>query len=232
MSETKKFIILAVVVIFSFSLGAGLMIIAYKKNFFDIKNYNRQISTKANESNDSDQSDSITLKPDVLLPGGKKDKIQTQEESDEFFGEDFFDSLFGEDIFDEIDNPFEHLRKMRERMLKKFHQGPQINKFDNWFSKRFGGGSVDEIEMKDLENSIRYEIKLEDVKKDELKIDIQNGHITIKGTQKSNSSDEGAKIFYQKSFQRTFPIPPGVDQKKAKIYQEKNKLIVEFPKKK
>lgn len=153
-----------------------------------------------------------------------------------------FDSLFNDDFFRQND-PFEQMRKMREDMDKRMqwmHSGQRFsnNPFDNWFSGKFGGGTINDISKREDNDAVYYDIKVEDVNRTSINTKLENGYITISGTteKKNESSDskEGngmvAQSYYKSSFNRTFPIPEHVDQNKMKMSSEKDKIVLMFPK--
>lgn len=153
-----------------------------------------------------------------------------------------FDHLFDDDFFGKSD-PFAEMKKMREQMEKRMdeldgHSRSMTNPFDSWFSDKFGGGSVNDISKREDDKYVYYDIKVDDVKSTSINTKIENGYITITGTQekKTGSTDKGesdnamAESYFKSSFNRTFPIPEHVDANKMEMLQEKNKIVLKFPK--
>ena len=134
-----------------------------------------------------------------------------------------FNSLFDDDFFSQKD-PFEEMRKMRKRMREQdsLFSAP----FDSWFSGRFGGGNVDEIHSHEDDQYIYYEIKVEDLESTSINAKVEQGYITITGTTKKG--DENSH--FSSSFQRSFPVPYGVDENKMEMSSEEDKVIIKFPK--
>jgi len=107
------------------------------------------------------------------------------------------------------------------------------NHFDDWFKGRFGG-SVFDIEQKEDDKYVYYEIKLEGLDKNNIKVNVIDDMLEISGkiikTEEKNSSSGISKSQVQQSFHRSFPIPPGVDSEKVEFETEDERLVVKFPK--
>jgi HSP20 family molecular chaperone IbpA len=143
----------------------------------------------------------------------------------------FLDDSFNDDFFGRSHDPFEQMRKMRQRMLKQFdepEEGGGI--FDNWFQKKFGGGSVGDISRRDDDKYVYYDIAVRGLKQEKVNVRVEDGQITISGQVENKSDDEGTQSFTSSSFHRSFPVPDGVDPNKVQMEQAKDKLVVRFPK--
>lgn len=152
-----------------------------------------------------------------------------------------FDSIFNDDIFRQGD-PFDQMRKMREQMEKRMGglgatRGKSSNPFDSWFSDKFGGGTINDISEREDENSVYYDIKVDDMNSTSISTKIEDGYITITGTteKKSGSDDKendgfSAQSVYKSSFNRKFPLPEQVDENKMQMMSEKDKIVLKFPK--
>lgn len=210
--------ILKQILVPSVSAIAGGLVVFGALKFWPIKGEEKHLS----------KMNSTTIYDDILK---NHDVIRNQ-----------FDNLFNDDFFRQSD-PFEQMRKMREDMEKRMQglnsgQHFSSNPFDNWFSGKFGGGTVNDISKREDENAVYYDIKVEDVNGTSINTKIENGYITITGTtekknEKSNSKEgEGisAQSYYKSSFNRTFPLPEHVDQNGMKMTSEKNKIVLMFPK--
>lgn len=148
-----------------------------------------------------------------------------------------FDSLFNDDFFRSSKSPFEEMRRMQERMMKQFDSSgddPGAGLFDSWFKKKFGGGDPGDISMREDEEFIYYDVVVKDLVNSKLDIRVQDGQITISGTiEKKTSSQNNQKNssrFYSSTFHRSFPVPHGVDDTKAQMEQNGEKIIIKLPK--
>lgn len=145
-----------------------------------------------------------------------------------------FDSMFDDNFF-RHDDPFEEMRKFRDRLGKRFKHDDSVfsSPFDSWYGDKFGGGSVEDITKREDKNYVYYDIKLAGVEGTSVKTNVENGYLTITGeVKKSQESGKGGKMrsFYQSSFRRSFPLPGNVIGEKMEMVSEKDKLVLKFPK--
>lgn len=148
-----------------------------------------------------------------------------------------FDSMFDDDFFRQGD-PFEEMRKFRERMGKAFpykNLDPfSASPFDSWFGDRFGGGSVSDIKQREDDKHVYYEIQLNGVEGESVRTRVEDGRLTITGEvrkEEGKAGEDGStRSFYSSSFVRSFPLPEGVDAEKMEMTTEKNKIVVKLPK--
>ncbi len=149
----------------------------------------------------------------------------------------FFDKNFDQDFFGESSSPFKQMEKMRENMQRlfedNFNDSFDNKYFDNWFDGRFGG-SVSDIGESEDDEYIYYRIELEGIDKNNFKIDVTDGQLNISGVIDKLSEDSSngsfSKSRLRKSFNRSFPVPSGVDADKVEFETKENELIVKFPK--
>lgn len=117
-----------------------------------------------------------------------------------------FDQFYNDDFFNTSNDPFESMRKMREQMEKQF-DSPQKGSgiFDSWFEKRFGGGNAEEITKREDSDFVYYDVKVNGLDQDKVKVSVSNGVISISGKTENKSDAEGTSHFYSSTFQRSFP---------------------------
>ena len=143
-----------------------------------------------------------------------------------------FDSMFGDNFFQNED-PFEDMRKFRERFEKEFpyRNRGSTSPFDSWFGDRFGGGNVKDITKKEDDRFVYFEITLAGLEGESLKTSVENGYVTISGEVRGESKGVGAiQSIYRSSFRRSFPLPENIDSAGMQVESEKDKLILKFPK--
>lgn len=122
----------------------------------------------------------------------------------------------------------EHFKRIKEEQEKLFS--------DFNFSQKDPLSLKESVEIKTREDGkYKYvEIDTHDNNKDYLKVDIDNGLIRIYGEIKDvkKEDNDNRKMYssFVSSVSRTLSIPPGVNEKKAEILKEQNKIIVKFPK--
>lgn len=146
-----------------------------------------------------------------------------------------FDSMFDDDFFRRED-PFEEMKKFRKRLMGQFgHERDSFfySPFDSWYEDKFGGGSVEDISKREDDKYIYYDIKVAGVDGTKVNTTVKDGYLTISGeVKRSKGGDkEGeARSVFQSSFRRTFPLPENVDSENMEMLNEKNKIVLKFPK--
>ena len=89
-------------------------------------------------------------------------------------------------------------------------------------------GSPD-IQKSETSDAVIYELALNGIDPASVKVAIQEGQMSISGSQTSQPSPGGVQFQMHSQFQQSFPIPPGVDPKKLQVTQEKGKIRVRLP---
>ena len=85
---------------------------------------------------------------------------------------------------------------------------------------------VFDLNIKETEDShfVYYTIPIEDdAKNTKLNVEVKDGYIHIT----HEAKDEG----YSASSEQVFPVAPHLDENKAEVLNEKNKIIIKIPKK-
>ncbi len=148
-----------------------------------------------------------------------------------------FNNMFNDDFFGQRD-PFAQMKKMRKEMEKRMEEFTgenQVTKnpFDSWYSEKFGGGSIEDVSMRQDDSFVYYDIKIENLNLTSLNTKIENGHISVTGSvEKRDDSNENGNFhsYFKSTFVRTFPVPEGVDTNKMETIPEKDKITLKFPK--
>ena len=133
-------------------------------------------------------------------------------------------------------DPFKHMENMRKRMDQMFS-----NAFfdDGFLSQSLGANnfsSSSNVEINHLEDDeYKYvEIRGEGLDKNNTKIEVESGMISISGetTQKNESQNQGSfsSSSFVSKFQQSFNVPEGVSEEDVKIDYNKNKITLKFPK--
>jgi len=87
-----------------------------------------------------------------------------------------------------------------------------------------------------VENDNEFLIKAEipEVKKEDVKVSVDNGVLTLKGERKQEKEEKGKKFHrverYYGSFTRSFTLPENVDESKAKATFKDGMLKLQIPK--
>ncbi|MCR4312874.1 MAG: Hsp20 family protein, partial [Candidatus Roizmanbacteria bacterium] len=147
-----------------------------------------------------------------------------------------FDSFFNDDFFKSSKFPFEEMRRMQESMMRQFGQLDDDSGeiFDSWFKNRFGGGEPGDIQTREDEDFVYYDVVIKDLSNKKLDIKVEDGQIKISGTVEKRSDDKGKNTnsskFYSSTFHRSFPVPYGVDSDRVQMEQDDDKIIIKLPK--
>ena len=148
-----------------------------------------------------------------------------------------FDSFFNNDFFRSNRSPFDEMKRMQESMMKQFgfpddDSGSGI--FSSWFKKKFGGGDPGDIQMREDEGFVYYDVVIKDLSNKKLDILVEDGQIKIAGTIEEKSEDKGKNEssiqFSSSTFHRSFPVPYGVDSTRAEMERDGDKIIIKLPK--
>lgn len=148
-----------------------------------------------------------------------------------------FDRVFDDDFFSSSGDPFSQMKKMRKNMLKRFESFEDDSGsglFDSWFKKRFGGGQPGDIQTREDDKFVYYDVFVKGLSKEKVDIRVEDGQITVSGTVRNESNDESegtaSSFFSSSTFHRSFPVPPNVDSGKVQMEQQGDKIVVKFPK--
>lgn len=141
-----------------------------------------------------------------------------------------FDQFFNDDFFGRSRDPFEDMRRMREKMMRQFEPKEGSGLFDSWFQKKFGGGDAGNIKQREDDHFVYYDISIEGLKHEEVNVKVENGQLSISGQVEKKTQEGDSGTFLSSSFHRSFPVPPSVDTNKVQMEQKDGKIIVKFPK--
>ncbi len=118
------------------------------------------------------------------------------------------------------------------------------NEMERWFRlSPFALGWADDYKGFDFapvcninENGKGYTIQFDipGIKKDDVKIEIENNRLTVSGERKMKKEDKDEKHFLSEasygSFMRTFTLPSAVDDNKVSAHYEDGVLTIKIPK--
>ncbi len=120
---------------------------------------------------------------------------------------------FGE----EENDPFDEMRRLQKQMM----QG-MVNP---------GGSGAGDVESREDDKFVYYDISIPGVDPKNLQVTIENGQLSISGKSEQKSDDTGNGVYYSSQFHRTFPVPPETDSDKVQVESGKDKITLKFPKK-
>ena len=211
---------------FGSAILGGSLVLAILKWEPELLNIKANNSVKTNNSVEITEKNSN--KREDLFDSFTQQQKKMRKQLDSFFDEDFLGQ----------NDPFESMRKFRKELeeeTKEFVSG-SVAPFDSWYGHKFGGGNVSDIEKREDEAYVYYDIKVEDLNSTTLNAKVENGYITITGRIEkktgSNDDDLSSQSVFSSTFSRTFPLPANVDEDKMEMLSGEDKVVLKFPKKK
>lgn len=131
-----------------------------------------------------------------------------------------------------MEDPF---GRLVENMFEDFFT--PFSPYASLLSRRDGGAVVSpRLNVTETDKSFEIEAEMPGVKKEEVKVSVDNRRITIEGEAKRESAEkEGENIVYAerstRRFARSFTLPADVDDSGAKAKLEDGVLMLSLPKK-
>jgi HSP20 family protein len=90
------------------------------------------------------------------------------------------------------------------------------------------------VDISETENEFAIKAEIPDVKKEDVKVSVDNGVLTIHGEKKQEKEEKGKKFHrverYYGSFSRSFTLPDNVDATKVKATFKDGMLNLQMPK--
>jgi HSP20 family protein len=97
-----------------------------------------------------------------------------------------------------------------------------------------GGDWAPRVDIAETENEFIIKAEVPEVKKDEVKISVDNGVLSIQGERKQEKEEKGKKFHrverYYGSFTRSFTLPDNVDETKIEASFKDGMLNIQIPK--
>ena len=90
------------------------------------------------------------------------------------------------------------------------------------------------VDIVENENEFVIKAEIPEVKKEDVKVSVDNGVLTLKGERKQETEEKGKKFHrverYYGSFARSFTLPENVDESKVKATFKDGMLSLQVPK--
>ena len=133
-------------------------------------------------------------------------------------------------------NPFRELEDIQHRLNRMFTEAaPRVN--DELFGIADWARAADwapAVDIKETEQAFNVTVDLPDVKKDDIKVEMHNGSLTIEGERKQEKEEKGDKFHRIErqygSFVRRFTMPTEIDEAKVNAEFKDGVLHVTLPK--
>ena len=126
-------------------------------------------------------------------------------------------------------DPFRQMEDMFEQYNKAlswpYRGGHEIVAAGEWMPR---------VDISETESDFGLKVEIPDVKKDEVKVTVDNGVLTITGERKQEKEEKGKKFHrverYFGSFMRSFTLPDNVDEAKIEASFKDGMLNLRLPK--
>ena len=112
--------------------------------------------------------------------------------------------------------------------------------FDDWTGSRFGKPELANLafnpscEVTESKNQYLVKFDLPGVTKDQIKIDLHEGYLTVSGERKEEKKEEDKKRHFSEvyygSFSRSFSFPTAVDAERSEARFDQGVLTITIPK--
>ncbi len=127
-------------------------------------------------------------------------------------------------------HPFRELEEIQRRLNRMFvDNAPRLN--DEPF---FVADWAPAVDIQETDATFAVKVDLPDVKKEDIKVEMHNGTLTIEGERKQEKEEKGQKFHRIErqygSFVRRFTVPAEVDEAKVKAAFADGVLNVTLPK--
>ena len=129
------------------------------------------------------------------------------------------------DPFNELEDISNRLNRMFGRSAAPATAGHEMVKVTDWMPS---------VDISETEKAYLIKAEIPEVKKEDVKVTVDNGVLTIQGERKMEKEEKGKKFHRIErsygSFLRSFRIPDGVDDTKAKAEFKDGMITVTLPK--
>lgn len=119
------------------------------------------------------------------------------------------------------EDPFERMERMHANFERLFQS--------TWPSPQQLGPMVD-VEQREDERYWYYEIRLEGMERDDVKVEVVDDTLKIFGELKKSDDSDSGSSYVSHSFQRSLSLPPGADPARVVFDSRDSAIIVKIPK--
>jgi len=122
----------------------------------------------------------------------------------------------------------ERMRRQMDRFFKQddfFGKGGISGNFGSWLNTPEGGFGT-KIQQGEDDKSVFYKIKIGDEELSNVKVNVDNGYVSID----AKLEDKSKNAYSSSSISESFPVPAGVNPNSAKIEKEGNSIVIRFDK--
>lgn len=132
-------------------------------------------------------------------------------------------------------NPFELLHRQMNELFEDFVSDSRPSLFpDLWHGSREWSAVSPRFDVSETDEEVSVSAELPGMEEKDVEVTLDERSLTVKG-EKKQEHDETRKNYYLSErsygqFQRTIPLPEGIDKDKAKAQFKKGVLKVTLPK--
>lgn len=129
-------------------------------------------------------------------------------------------------------NPSRELEEMSDRLNRMFNRQalPQVNTKETMVVADW----VPSVDVSETDGEYQIKAEIPDVKKEDVKVTLEDGVLTIQGERKHEKEEKGKKYHRVErsygSFARSFTLPDLVDEEKVKAEFKDGVLNLQLPK--
>jgi HSP20 family protein len=125
--------------------------------------------------------------------------------------------------------PLREIEDMFDRYTRamglSFNRGQQLVTTGDWSPR---------VDISETDNEFMVKAEIPEVNKEDVKVSVDNGVLTIQGERKQEKEEKGKKFHrverYYGSFARSFTLPDNVDETKVKATFKDGMLTLQIPK--
>lgn len=129
-------------------------------------------------------------------------------------------------------DPFKELEDMSERLNRLF--GRPLTRSDAAREPMAVADWAPSVDISETDNEYVIKAEIPDVKKEDVKVTVEAGQLTIQGERKQEKEEKGKRFHRIErsygSFMRSFTVPDNVDESKAKAEFKEGMLTLTLPK--
>lgn len=127
-------------------------------------------------------------------------------------------------------DPFRDVEDMFDRYTRSIgmpmrRRGPAVAESGDWSPR---------VDISETDNHFQILAEIPGINRDDVKINIEDGVLTIRGERKEEKEDTGRKFHrmerYYGVFSRSFSLPPNVDESRIEAIFKEGLLTLQLPK--